>query len=204
VGLAALLLASAALAGGRSKAQAVPVQLNDGKVGLEFRVAEAKRLGSGKPDGATIATLLAGLDVKSEVLRDAILASLQKLHAGPALVKQATERSGSVEQRLAALRGLRTLKPVEAAVELAQALSDPDAKVRAAAGQLFCVFGAEQAQPQLIAALADPVSDVRYFAVVALGGIKSPKAAEALAGLAKTEKDPVVQDALAQAQRAKN
>jgi HEAT repeat protein len=173
--------------------------LNDAGVGLEFRVTEAKRLGGGLLNRKTVGALLEGLEVKSEVLRDAIRASLEKLKAAPELVAMALDAKLPTAERVAALGGLRSLKPTVLAGELAPLLTDKDAKVRAAVAQLYCVFGAASAEAPLVAALGDGEPTVRYFAVLACAAL--PGAKGAVKALAAKEQDAVVKDALAQALR---
>lgn len=177
------------------------MKLNDSQVGLEFRVAEAKRLGGGLLNRKTVVALLEGLEVKSEVLRDAVRAALEKLKAAPELVKMALESGAPVPERLAALGGLRTMKPVDVAGSLVPLLSDREAKVRASVAQLYCVFGAAEAEAALVKALNDADASVRYFAVLACGALPGAKAA--VSSLAASEKDAVVKDALAQAMRSR-
>jgi HEAT repeat protein len=166
-----------------------------------MRVETANYLAKGRLTDATLTTLLDGLDVKSEVLRDAILAALVKLKATPALVKLALDEKAMLEKRVLALNGLRTVKPKESAAELIPLLKSPEPKLRESVAHVFCVFGAEKAQDALVAALNDDDSKVRYFAVVALGSLKSESVTARLIAMKRTEKDLVVQDALIQATR---
>jgi HEAT repeat protein len=177
------------------------VALNDASVSIEVRVQQAKNLAKAGLEPSVLQGLLLGLDVKSEVLRDAILASLVNLKAGPALVQQVSDTKAPLEARLLAMRGLRTLKPAESVPSLAGWLRDPEAKVRAAVAQLLCVYGGRENEAALIQALSDASSDVRYYSVTALATVGTANSKAALEQLKASEKDAVVQDALAQALR---
>lgn len=187
---------------GGTPARRSQVKLSDPSVAIEARVKQAKALGSDKSPTA-IDVLLEGLDVRHDELHAAILASLKQQKADAVLVQRAGDAKRASAERVAALAGLRALKPataVPALVALLDVKTNKDEAVRAEAAQALCVFGTAQAEPALVQALADPSTKVRYFAAVALGELQSKAAKDAVAGRLALEVDPVVKDALEQAQ----
>ena len=73
--------------------------------------------------------------------------------------------------------------------ETARDLSEADAPAeRSAAARSLAILGDRDATPLLVAALADPVSDVRRAAVEALGALRDPAAVEPLEALLEREK----------------
>lgn len=177
--------------------------LTDPAVPIETRVKLARDLGASK-DPKAVDVLLAGLDIRHDELHAAIVASLKQQKGDVLLVTRAADAKRPGAERVAALAGVRVLKPADAAPKIA-ALLDPavvkEEAVRAAAAHTLCVFGAAAAEAQLVKALGDGAKDVRYYAATALGGLKTASAKQAVNARAKTETDFVVQDALAEAQR---
>lgn len=216
-GLRALALACALTSGGATVALGADApdrsdtvnltkgeSLNDTSVAIEVRVKRAKALGSDKSPAA-IDTLLGGLDSRSEELRAAIIASLHSLKADQVLLQRAADPKRAVPSRVAALAGVRVLKPGEPGAGLAALLIDKDEAIREAAAHTLCVVGTAAAEAALIAALkTDASPKVRYFVAVALGELKTPAAKAAVAARRKTETDVVVQDALDQAETQQN
>jgi hypothetical protein len=73
--------------------------------------------------------------------------------------------------------------------ETARDLREADAPAeRAAAARSLAILGDHKATPLLVAALADPVSDVRRAAVEALGALRDPSAVEPLEALFERER----------------
>ncbi|HCU37539.1 MAG TPA: hypothetical protein DGT21_19530 [Armatimonadetes bacterium] len=99
--------------------------------------------------------------------------------------------------REAAAQGLGYLGSAKAAAPLAKALRDPDAHVRRRAAAAFETLPGESAVKELAhVAVSDTNSDVRRFAVKALGHVGTPEAAGALAR-ATTDQEPRVRQAAA-------
>lgn len=88
------------------------------------------------------------------------------------------------------------MKPADVAGSLVPLLSDREAKLRAGVAELYCVFGAAEAEAALVKALND--ADASVLACGALPGAKA-----AVSSLAASENDAVVKDALAQAMRSR-
>jgi len=180
------------------------VNLNDPALALDVRVAKAKALATDK-DPKAIDTLLSGLDTRSEDLRATVLASLQAQKADAVLLGRAADVKKKAAERVAALTGLRLMKPEKAGAKVALLLVDKDESVREAAAWALCVFGTAEAERPLADALAkEPSPKVRYFLAVALGDLKTPTAQSAIAARAKVEKDFAVKDALDQAAAKQN
>ena len=99
--------------------------------------------------------------------------------------------------REAAAQGLGYLGSAEAAAPLAKALRDPDAHVRRRAAAAFETVPGESAVKELAhVAVSDTSSDVRRYAVKALGHVGTPEAVAALAR-ATTDSEPRVRQAAA-------
>ncbi len=176
------------------------VNLNDSTVAIEVRVQQAKALATDKTPGAVDA-LLTGLDSRSEPLRDAIIASLSAQKGEIVLMQRAADKKRPMPDRVAALAGVRLLKPRDAGPKLAVLLDDPDETIREAAAHTLCVVGTGAAEPKLINALrVEGSARVRYFLVVAVGELKSASAKTAVVNRMKIETDFAVKDALDQAQ----
>lgn len=176
------------------------MDLADAAEPVEIRVKQAKALAK-DPSPQALDALLSGLESKDEDIHDAIKAALEARQAGPELLARAADGSMPTSKRVAALAGLRVLKP-DAGGAVGKLLADPDVLVRSAAALALCVFGAEQAEAALVSALpAEASSKVRYFLATALGGLKSEAAKRAITKQLASDADPVVQDALQQAQR---
>ncbi len=175
-------------------------RLDDPMESVEARIAKAQSLAKAPLTEATLDALLSGLTVRSETLRDAIAAALHSLQATEMLIDRALDVKRPAAERVSALDGLRLLQPDDAS-RLAPLLKERVVEVREAAAHAFCVFGAASIEAQLIQALADPVADVRYLVVLAVGSLKSEEARHAIAKAWAEEKAPLVRDALQQVQR---
>jgi HEAT repeat protein len=175
------------------------VNLSDPAVPLATRIARAKALGTDKGPTA-LDVLLTGLDSRSEELRDAVRASLLAQKGDLVLLARAADPKKKSPERVAALAGLRLLRPAKVGARLGALLVDKDESVREAAAHALCVVGAAEAETALVTALtAEPSAKVRYFVAVALGSLKTTAAKQAIAARAKVEADFTVQDALTQA-----
>ncbi len=92
----------------------------------------------------------------------------------------------------------------EAAEALTTATANPFPTARQAAAAGLAVWGAADDVPSLARMLADPIPDVKTSAIVALAGLKDPKAAAAvLPELEKAARDPNPNVARAAAEAAK-
>jgi HEAT repeat protein len=195
-----LIVVVALAAAGAAFAGEPHVKLTDPAVAIEERVKHAKALGKDKSPKA-IDALLEGLDIRHDALHAAIVESLKQQKGDVVLVQRASDIKRAPAERVAALAGLRVLKPATAGPPVAALLTDKDESVREAAAHALCVFGTAAAEAKLVEALGKESSaKVRYFVVVALGELKTPAAKNAVAARAKVEKDFAVVDALAQAQ----
>jgi HEAT repeat protein len=175
------------------------VNLIDPAVAIDVRVKQAKALGKDKNPKA-VDILLAGLDTRSEELRAAIVASLKEQKGDVVLLTRAADLKRAAPERVAALNGIRVLKPADAGPKLALLLDDKQETVREAAAWALCMTGTAAAEAKLIAVLKTETSaKVRYYVVVALGELKTAGAKAAVAAQMKTEKDFTVKDALDQA-----
>jgi HEAT repeat protein len=176
------------------------VNLNDSAVAIDVRVQHAKALATDKAPTA-VDELLTGLDSRSEPLRDAIVASLRAQKGDIVLLQRAADKKRPSPDRVAALAGVRVLKPKDAGPKLAALLDDTDESIREAVAHTLCLVGTGAAEPKLINALRNEGSaKVRYFLVVALGELKSASAKTAVVNRMKIETDFAVKDALDQAQ----
>ncbi|MDP2340969.1 MAG: HEAT repeat domain-containing protein [Deltaproteobacteria bacterium] len=175
------------------------MNLIDPAVAIDVRVKQAKALGKDKNPKA-VDILLAGLDTRSEDLRAAIVGSLKEQKGDVVLLTRAADIKRPAPERVAALSGIRVLKPSDAGPKLALLLDDKQETVREAAAFALCIVGTAAAEARLIAALkAEPSAKVRYYVAVALGELKTPAAKQAVTAQSKTEKDFTVKDALDQA-----
>lgn len=174
------------------------MRLDDPKVPVAQKIQAAKELGN-KGDRAGIDALLRALDGPGEELPRVAADSLRQLRAVPVLIERAIDEKRPLNERRLAVKGLRVLKDPEGFKTLAALLSSPHEGLRADAAWALAVAGAAEAEAELIKAVSDPSKDVRYFAAVALGEVKSRAARDAIAARKKEEKDPVVIDALIQA-----
>jgi HEAT repeat protein len=176
------------------------VNLSDTTVDVETRVKQAKALAQSTSPQA-IDELLTGLNTRSEPVRDAVIASLKAKKGGAVLLARAADVKRPAPSRVAALGGVRVLKPENAGTTLSLLLDDKNEAVREAAAYALCVVGAPAAEAKLIAKIkSEPSAKVRSFIAVALGELRSEAAKAAVAASLKTETDVVVQDALDQAQ----
>ncbi len=197
--LRGVVLATALGVGAQASAQGTSVNLTDATVAIETRVQHAKALGT-DPSPTAIDELLTGLDSRSEPLREAIIASLKAKKGDVVLLERALDKKRPVPARVAALAGLRVLKPADSAARIAALLDDADEGVREAAAHTLVVVGPALAEAKLVSALrAETSAKVRYFVVVALGCLKTATAKAAIAARAKIETDFAVKDALDQA-----
>ncbi len=177
------------------------VNLSDVNVPMETRLAQAKELSKEKSTRAVDA-LLTGLDTRDEKLRAAVIAGLKAQKAEPTLVARAADTKRAAAQRVAALGGLRMLKPDEQGVAVAALLDDKEAAVREAAAHALCVFGTAAAEAKLISAMkSEKVAGIRYFIAVALGDLTSPAAKSAVTTALASEQDFAAKDALQQSQQ---
>lgn len=176
------------------------MNLSDPAVPLEVRLKHASGLVKDQTP-ASIDQLLSGLDSRDETMREAVRSALQEKNVELELFRRAADAARSAEQRVAALAGLRLLKP-KSGVALAPLLVDRDERVRAAVALALCVFGTADAEDALLHALAaDGSKKVRYFVAVALGELNSRAAKDAVSARLVTETDLVVRDGLQASQR---
>lgn len=113
--------------------------------------------------------------------------------------RDAMARQMIAAELLSALAGRNALKRERAGAafvehgyydETARDLREADAPAeRAAAARSLAILGDRKATPLLVAALEDPVSDVRRAAVEALGALRDPSAVEQLEALLEREKN---------------
>lgn len=112
--------------------------------------------------------------------------------------RDAMARQMIAAELLSALAGRNALKRERASAafveqgyfdETARDLREADAPAeRSAAARSLAILGDRQATPLLVAALADPVTDVRRAAAEALGALRDPSAVEPLEALLEREK----------------
>lgn len=113
--------------------------------------------------------------------------------------RDAMARQMIAAELLSALAGRNALKRERAGAafvehgyydETARDLREADAPAeRSAAARSLAILGDRKATPLLVAALEDPVSDVRRAAVEALGALRDPSAVEQLEALLEREKN---------------
>lgn len=176
------------------------LNLSDSSVPLETRLKAAKALANSTAPSA-VDELLSGLDSRSEVVREAVVASLKAKKGDSILLARAADTKRPTASRVSSLAGVRVLKPKAAGPTLALLLDDKNEAVREAAAHALCVVGAKDAEAKLIAKIStEPSAKVRSFVAVALGELKSPAAKAAVDKSLQTEVDVVVKDALDQAQ----
>lgn len=175
------------------------LNLSDPAVAVDVRIKKAKALAHDKRPKA-IDVLLTGLDSRSEELRVAIIASLKALKGDAVLLQRAADSKRTPAERVAALGGIRVIKPAKAGAALAALLDDKEETIREAAAYALVVVGPADAEARLVTALkAEPSAKVRYFVIVALGELKTPAAKAAVAARIKFETDFAAKDALDQA-----
>jgi HEAT repeat protein len=91
-------------------------------------------------------------------------------------------RSRHARRRLAASRGLRRVRPLEAIPTFLRALRDPEPEVREAATEALAEIG-HDAVEGLVEALSSHDASIQHYAAIALGRIGDPAAAQALAAV---------------------
>lgn len=176
------------------------VRLDDAKVPLQERVKAAKALGKSKPrDVRAIEGLLRGLDGPGEEMKQASVESLKALDAVAVLLPRMLDEKAPLNERREAVKAMRFLKDAAAYPALGQLLGSKHDELRREAAFALTVGGAEANEPALVVALGDAQKDVRYFAAVALGGLKTTGAVKAVEERAKVETEFTVKDALQQA-----
>lgn len=181
--------------------------LTDNAVPEKERIQRAAALATDARPQA-LDELVAGLQVNSEGLREAIVAALNKRNAGAPLLDRAVDVKAQQSARINALAGVRALKPKDAAARLAPLLNDAKANadpVREAIAFALCTVDASAAEAALVQSIkAEPSAKVRYYVAIALGELKSPAARSAVSAQLKLEKDVTVLDSLERAQRKHN
>lgn len=168
--------------------------LEDSSASVEARVNAAKTL-AGSRDAAALAALVKALEVTHEDVQAAARASLAKGDGAAFFAKQLKDSNeGPTRQR--AGRVLRHLREPSTVPALGACLGDPVAEVRRECAHALAVFGAKDAVKPLIGALEDSSTDVRYFAILALGEVGSPEAKDALRKRLPVESDPTLKSEL--------
>ena len=163
------------------------------------RIAGLKALGRSKDLVGAVDRLAASLDSLDDAIREATLQALRELLATSDFPKIFDDRKTPLKTRKNVLKTLRYLKEPRFTPLAVKALRDPDVAIRTEAALVLAVYGAQDAEPELVAASADPEKDVRYHAAEALGGLQSDAAKQAIAARLKVETDQTVLFALQQA-----
>ncbi len=183
-----------------STAGAKTVRLDDAKASMAERVKAAQELGkSKKRDVKAINALLRGIEGPGEELVGAVRTSLRALEAGAVLGPRALDDEAPLNERREAVKGLRCVKDPSTYAALAKLLGSTHEVLRREAAFALTVGGAAEAEAELVKALSDESNDVRYFAAVALGELKTPAAVKAIGARKQLETEATVKDALIQA-----
>ncbi len=181
-----------------SSFEALSKRLQDTNLSTRQRLQAAKQLGQlGDPRG--IDPLLQALGLPGEEAPEIVVPALKQLKAAEVLSQRVVDEKLPIEDRRAAVKGLRYLKDPIGYPALAKTLGSQDALLRAGAAWALSVSGASQAEQELIKALNDSDKDVRYFVADALGSVKTPAVRAALEARQKIEQDVTVKFALQQA-----
>lgn len=165
------------------------------------RVAELKALGKSKDVVGAVDKLAKALDSMDDAVREATLSALRELLAAKDFPKIFEDKKTPLKTRRNVLKALRYLKEPRYTPMVVKALGEPDAGIRADAAWALSVFGAADAEPQLITALGDAEKDVRYYAADALGSCRSEAAKKAVLERQKVEADKTVLFSLQQAEK---
>lgn len=163
------------------------------------RIAELKTLGRSKDVIGAVDKLAASLDSLDDAVREATLQALRELLASRDFPKLFDDKKTPIKTRKNVLKTLRYLKEPRFTPLAIKGLGDGEPSIRSEAALVLSVYGAADAEPQLIAALADAEKDVRYYAADALGGLKSDAAKQAVENRLKVETDKTVIFSLQQA-----
>jgi len=125
-------------------------------------------------------------------VRVGLLAELERrgLVDGPPRWLRLLSAEAPTPDRVTAIRGAAASRDPRVRSRLAGLLSDPDARVAAAAASALGVQGDPAAVEPLARALSHASSTVRVAAIRGLGGIASPEAARALERAAREHPDP--------------
>jgi len=167
----------------------------------DMRVEEIKALGKSKDVVGAIDSLGKALDSREEGAREATLAALRELLAARDFPKLLDDKKTPLKTRRNVLKAMRFLKEPRFTPMVVKALGDADGGLRAEAALVLAVYGAGDAEPQLIGALGDAEKDVRYYAAEALGSCKSDAAKKAVLARQAVELDKTVLFSLQQAEK---
>ena len=200
LGALALTLVIAAPTPGTSPKESAAMRLNDSTRPIADRVKAAQELGAAG-DPKALDALLRGLEVRSEALHEAVVSALRKLGGASRLYEKLKAPREPLASKRLALRGVRALKPADAAPVLAELLDADEPELRADAALALAVVGAKEAEAALIRALDDSARNVRYHAAMALAEAGGDEALVAVKARRAKESDAVVKDALTQAVR---
>lgn len=134
--------------------------LLDTQVSTPRRIKAAKILGT-FDDPRAVEALVRSLEVSGEPLRDVVIEILRQGRGVEILATRAGNESLSLEVRVLAVRGLRTMQNPIGFPALKRLLDSPIGQLRLEAAWALSMAGASTAEAELIRALNDPNKDVR-------------------------------------------
>lgn len=185
---------------GAANIEPIATILLDKQMSTSRRIKAAKILGT-FDDPRAMEALVRSLEVSGEPVRDVVIEVLRRGKGVEILAARAVNENLSLDERVLAVKGLRTMQNPVGFPALKQLLGSPTDQLRLEAAWALSMAGASTAEAELIRALNDPNKDVRYFVADALGRVKSPAAKTALENRKKVETDPAVVHVLQQATR---
>jgi RNA polymerase sigma factor (sigma-70 family) len=154
----------------------------------DVRGAALETLGYlGPPDAAVIPPLVRALGDENPDVRSRAVNAVAQFHgkAAPPLIEALTSKDETVRATAAHALGFLSIDPHIFVPALIQALGDPSAEVREAAGRTLFGLRPEASVPALAVALKSPKSRVRTQAAEVLSRIGAPNARPALSALLK-------------------
>ena len=164
-------------------------------------LAQIKALGESKDSIGAVDKLADKLDIVDDATRVATVAALRSQLARADYTRLLDDKKTPLKTVRNVLKTMRYLKEPRFVPMVVKALGHSDAGIRAEAALVLTVFGAQEAERELITALSDADKNVRYMSADALGTLKSDAAKAAIAERKKVETDPTVTYALIEASK---
>lgn len=173
----------------------------DANASVKARVKALTALGGEKDTLAAIDAIAKVFGSREDGIRDAAVAALRKQLQSNDFPAKLNDKKTPLRSRQNILKALRYLKDEKQIPRIAEQLKSPEPSLRAEAALTLSAVGPAQAEAALIQAVDDEDKDVRYYAIEALGTVRTPAAKAAIAAREKIEQDTTVQYILIQTKR---
>lgn len=165
------------------------------------RVKALTALGSEKDTLAAIDAISKAFGSREDGIIEAAVAALRMQLQSHDFPKKLTDPKTPLRSRQNILKALRYLKDEKQLPRIVEQLSSPEPSLRAEAALTLSAVAPEKAEAALIKAIDDEDKDVRYYAIEALGTVRTPAAKAAVAARAQVEQDTTVQYILIQTKK---